>query len=163
MRRKVILLVSIITLFTSCNQNNEKKEYVNLAKNIETIARTNNIEEGYTLMKNNCYACHNPNTKSHDDIIAPPFKAVKMHYTKEYDNKKDFVNAVVNWVQNPEEDKILMPGAVKRFKIMPELPLKTEQLEKIAAYIYDNEVEQPDWMPAHMKEMQAKGMNMNNN
>lgn len=162
MRRKIILLVGFIALFTSCNQNKEKKEYVGTIKNTETTTRAKNIE-GYTLMKNNCYACHNPSAKSLDNIIAPPFKAIKMHYTKAYANKKDFVNAVVNWVQNPEENKTLIPDAVKRFKIMPKLPLKTEQLEKIAAYIYDNKVEQPDWMPVHMKEMQAKGMNMNNN
>ncbi len=162
MRRKIILLVSVVVVFTSCNQNNEKKVYVDSVKNTETTTRAKNIE-GYTLMKNNCYVCHNPSAKSHDSIIAPPFKAVKMHYTKTYDNKKDFVEAVVNWVQNPQEDKSLMPGAIKRFKVMPKLPLKAEQLEKIAAYIYDNAVEQPNWMPAHMKEMKAKGMNMNNN
>ena len=159
MIKNIILLSSIMMLVVSCN--NDKKKEADYATvnhtNKEVAITTNNTQnDGYTLMKNNCYVCHNPKAKSHDDIIAPPFKAVKMHYLREYDNREDFVNAMVNWVQNPDEEKALMFGAVNRFKVMPALPLETNDLKKIAAYIYDNEVEQPDWMPEHMKEMKGK-------
>ena len=160
MNKKVILLVSIVALFMSCNQT-KKEGFVSITETNKDLALLTNQEpnEGYTLMKNNCYVCHNPNTASHDDILAPPFKAVKMHYNREYDNKKDFVDAMVNWVQNPEEDKALMFGAVRRFKVMPKLPLPTEDLEKIATYIYENNVEEPEWMEEHMKEHKGeKGM-----
>lgn len=159
MKKKVILLVSIVVLFMSCNQT-KKEGLVNVTETDKDIAVTTNQEpsEGYSLMKNNCYACHNPNATSHDDILAPPFKAVKMHYIREYDNKKDFVDSMVNWVQNPEEDKALMFGAVKRFKIMPKMPLPNEDLEKIAEYIYDNDVEEPEWMEEHMKEHKKEKM-----
>ena len=150
--KKVILLASFVVLLMSCNQTKKEKNTEVLALNTEVNAVTNQKgSEDYTLMKNNCYACHNPNTASHDDILAPPFKAVKMHYNREYDNKKDFVDAMVNWVQNPEEDKALMFGAVRKFKVMPKLPLPTEDLEKIASYIYENNVEEPEWMEEHMK------------
>jgi mono/diheme cytochrome c family protein len=153
--KKMILLLSAITLLMSCNQSNDTKGYTALNK---ADATTNYLQtdNGYTLMKNNCYACHNPKATSHDEILAPPFKAVKMHYTRAYDSKEEFVNAMVSWVQNPDEDKALMFGAVKRFKVMPKLALPTEDLEKIAAYIYDNDVEQPEWMEEHMKEMKGK-------
>jgi len=153
MNKKVILIASIAVLLMSCNQTKKEKgtEVMALNTDITTVA-TQNDSEGYTLMKNNCYACHNPNTTSHDDIIAPPFKAVKMHYNREYDTKEDFVAAMVNWVQNPEEDKALMFGAVRRFNVMPKLPLPTQDLKKIATYIYDNDVEEPEWMGKHMKE-----------
>jgi cytochrome c551/c552 len=159
MNKKVILLVSIVALFMSCNQT-KKEGFVSIEEANKDLALIRNQEpgEGYTLMKNNCYACHNPNTESHDDILAPPFKAVKMHYNREYDNKKDFVDAMVNWVQNPEEDKALMFGAIKRFKVMPKMPLPTEDLEKIATYIYDNDVEEPEWMEEHMKEHKKEKM-----
>jgi len=159
MKKSILLLASITILFMSCNQT-KKEESVKETASKNDVAVVSNQQKGeaYNLMKTNCYACHNPNTKSHDDIIAPPFKAVKMHYTREYNNKKDFVDAVVNWVQNPEEDKSLMFGAVKRFKVMPKLPLPNKDLEKIAAYIYDNDVEEPEWMGEHMKEMEGKGM-----
>ena len=151
-----ILIASIFIFLTSCNNTKTEKEDT-VATQVEG-ENTVQKNEGLKLMEQNCYACHNPKAESHDNIIAPPFKAVKMHYTREYDNKKDFVNAVVKWVQNPSEDKALMSGAVNRFKIMPKLPLATKNLEKIANYLYDHEVENPKWMDAHMKEMKADGM-----
>ncbi len=153
MNKKIVLLVSVVALFMSCNQT-KKESLVAITeanKDLALLTSHEPTEEGYTLMKNNCYACHNPNTASHDDILAPPFKAVKMHYNREYDNKKDFVDAMVNWVQNPEEDKALMFGAVRRFKVMPKLPLPIEDLEKIATYIHDNNIDEPEWMEGHMK------------
>jgi len=150
--KKLILLVIFSGMLLGCNET-KKEKLVNVTEANKDLALLQNQEpsKGYTLMKNNCYACHNPNTASHDDILAPPFKAVKMHYNREYDNKKDFVDAMVNWVQNPEEDKALMFGAVKRFKVMPKLPLPTEDLGEIATYIYENNVEEPEWMEDHMK------------
>lgn len=160
MDKKVILLASIVTLLMSCNKTSKEKnvDITALNTNNAIIATNLNDSTGYTLMKNNCYVCHNPNATSHDAIIAPPFKAVKMHYKREYNTKENFVNAMVNWVQNPDEDKALMFGAVKRFNVMPKLPLPTKDLEIIASYIYDNDVEEPEWMEEHMKEMKGKGM-----
>jgi mono/diheme cytochrome c family protein len=147
--KKTLLALPLLALLASCHQS-KSTDYV--AANTE-ISTTNyqTANEGYDLMKNNCYVCHNPKVASHDDNIAPPFKAVKNRYTKAYSDRTDFINAVVDFVQNPEEDKALMKGAMKQYKLMPKLPLPTEDLEKIAAYIYDNEVEAPVWMEAHMK------------
>lgn len=155
--KNLILSLGLVALFTSCNQTKNEK-FVDVLKVEKDLAILVNKQpnEGYNLMKNNCYVCHNPNTASHDDILAPPFKAVKMHYTGQYDRKEEFVNAMVDWVQNPDEEKALMFGAVKRFNVMPKLPLPTEDLEKIATYIYENDVDEPEWMEEHMKEMKGK-------
>lgn len=160
MYKKVILIASVVALFTSCDEKKQEKTAVlaTVDKTATSLTLTQQKEEGYLLMKNNCYVCHNPNAASHDDIIAPPFKAVKMRYSKTYTSKKEFVDAVVDWVQNPSEDKALMRGAVQNFNLMPKLPLETSDLEKIATYIYENDVEQPTWMPAHMKEKHPNGM-----
>ena len=149
-----LLLIGLLVGFTSCNDS-KNTTYAKKENTIKITKKTNQ-DEAYKLMKNNCYVCHNPKSKSHDEIIAPPFKAVKMHYLRAYDSREGFITAVVNWVQNPDEEKALMPGAVNRFKVMPPLPLDTNDLKKIAAYLYDNDVEQPEWMPAHMKEMNSK-------
>lgn len=169
MNKKIILLASLAALHMSCNQAKKEKLVAVVEQNNNKAIETNQEpSEGYTLMKNYCYACHNPNTASHDDILAPPFKGVKMHYTRQYDNKKDFVDAMVNWVQNPDENKALMRGAVNKFKVMVKLPLPTADLKKIAEYIYENDVEEPEWMEAHMKENQGgkmgkgKGKNRDN-
>lgn len=156
--KKTIIAVGLIALTASCKQT-KQTDYVVADTQILTEDNQQG-SEGYELMKTNCYVCHNPKAVSHDSILAPPFKAVKMQYTNAYNTKEDFVNAIVNWVQNPEEEKALMRGAVTKFKVMPKLTLPSQDLEKIAAYIYDNDVEEPLWMQTHRKEMQGKGMGM---
>jgi len=160
MNKKVILLASITALFMSCNQTKKEMSYVDFTSvDIEEMIPNDfQTDEGYELMKINCYVCHNPNSASHDEILAPPFKGVKMHYTRAYSNKEDFVNAVVNWVQNPTEDKALMFGAVNKFKVMPKMELATKDIEKIAVYMYDNDVDEPVWMEEHMNEKHKGGM-----
>jgi len=129
--------------------------------------QTAQLGEAYELFKTNCYACHNPNTESHDAIIAPPMIAVKKMYSMKYTTKEDFVVAVVAWASNPTSENALMKGAVTRFKVMPKQAFKTADLKKIAAYIYDNDIEVPSWFAAHEKQMHGKGgkgmMQMNNN
>lgn len=160
--KKTFLFLGITLALVSCNEKQKSAYDIKKAETIEAPSKAEassvqQKEDGYTLMKNNCYVCHNPKAKSHDDIIAPPFKAVKMHYMNANDSREDFINAVVKWVSNPNEDNALMPGAVNRFKVMPPLPLDEESLTKIAAYLYDNDVEEPVWMNEHMKEMKGKG------
>ena len=148
--KTLITILFAAVLFLSCNQTAKQPE---LADNY-----SQEKDKGYLLMKNYCYACHNPYAVSHDSILAPPFRAVKMRYSMAHNTKEEFVNAIVNWAQDPNENKALMYGAVQRFKVMPKLPLPTSDLKAIATYMYENDVEQPEWMEEHMAEMQGKGM-----
>ena len=45
-----------------------------------------------------------------------------------------------------------MPGAVKKFGLMPKFPLTTDQYEAIAAYLYYEEMAEPVWFEAHQRE-----------
>lgn len=157
----LLILVSVIAAFMSFNQESEDNTYISLAfaTNTEKTVSINLVEDdGYTLMKANCYICHNPNSASHDEIIAPPFKAVKMRYTKQYNKKEEFIDAVTSWVLEPSEGKALMQGAVEQFKVMPKMTLDKNDLEKIASYLYDNDVDEPEWMEEHMSEMKGNKM-----
>ena len=116
-------------------------------------------EQGYNYLKTYCYACHNPQVESRDKMIAPPMIRVKQHYLPVFQNKKDFVNAVVEWVKHPSKEAALMPGAVRKFNIMPPLAYPDEVLRAIAVYMYDNELEQPKMMGMHEK---GKGMQHDN-
>lgn len=107
--------------------------------------------EGYRLLKTYCYVCHNPNVTSHDQMLAPPIMMVKKHYKPAYPNKQDFIDAIVSWVHHPSKEKALMPGAVRKFKIMPPLAYPENDLKIIAEYIFDNEQEKP----AMMQQMQG--------
>lgn len=192
MKKKVILFASILTLLfvsammilLSSKKSIDEHIYSDIANVTvyeDSLIASFKEKEGYTLMKENCYACHNPNTQSHDDILAPPFKAVKKKYSQEYETKESFTNAIVKWVQNPDEDNALMFGAVMKYRVMPKLPMDTKELEKIANYIYDNDIEEPEWVGDHQKEKgngkgkqgkgkgngmgkgKGRGMNMYNN
>jgi len=162
----ILIVVSAVAYFMTFNEESNDNNYVSLvyAPTIGTNSSYITIveDEGYTLMKANCYICHNPNAASHDEVIAPPFKAVKNRYTKEYDTKEEFVNAVVKWVRNPLEEKALMYGAVEQYKVMPQMMVEVADLEKIASYLYDNKVDEPKWMNEHMKEGKGKGYGQGN-
>jgi len=94
-------------------------------------------DKGYQLIKTYCYVCHNPNVTRHDQMIAPPMMMVKRHYQPNFTNKEDFINAIVNWVHHPSAEKALMPGAVRKFKIMPPLAYPKEDLEAMWIEIYE--------------------------
>ncbi|MCK5400925.1 MAG: c-type cytochrome [Flavobacteriaceae bacterium] len=158
--KKLIFVTSIGIFLVACNQSKEITETKDIGNLTQKVVLTDTHNEGYTLMKNNCYVCHNPNAKSHDSIIAPPFAAVKRRYSMQYNNKEEFVDAVIDWALNPNEDKALMRGAVREFKVMPKLFLEKNELEKIATYLYENEVEQPEWFAAHFNEMHGQGQGM---
>lgn len=113
------------------------------------------VNEGLVLLERHCYICHNPKSKSHDEIIAPPLWGMKKHYLEAYPAKEDFENAMLSFIQNPTEEKALMKGPVKRFGLMPKPAVSKEDLQKIVAYIYSNELENPQW---HIeKDNQEKG------
>jgi mono/diheme cytochrome c family protein len=146
MKLKFIKIVVIVIAFSSFNKQSTSKP---LEKSI-TVDETANAE-GLKLIKQNCYACHSVTSKSHDEIIAPPMIAVKNRYSIKYNNKKDFVNAVVAFVSDPKAENALMIGAVDKFNVMQKLAFKEEDLRKIASYIYDNEIEKPEWFKSQFK------------
>jgi len=83
--------------------------------------------------------------------------AIKWRYKKQYNNKADFVEGVVAWGLNPTEETALMKGAVKEFNIMPKPATKEADIKTIAAFMYDNELEQPEWFAEHFKKMHGEG------
>ena len=146
-----IIILSLATLsILSCNKKESSKSSYS-EPTVKLDAPKEQVE-GYLLLKNNCYACHSVTSKSHDEIIAPPMIAIKKRYTKSYTTKEDFVNAIVNWSKNPKEEKSLMKGAVNRFKLMPKQAFKEDDLRKIADYIYESKIEQPECFDAHFNE-----------
>jgi len=86
--------------------------------------------------------------------------AVKMRYSRRFDSKDEFVDAMVSWTMNPEKEKALMRGAVDKFKLMPKQAFKEEDMLKIASYIYENKLEEPSWFAAHQKEMHGNANGM---
>lgn len=122
-------------------------------ENLPINQNLTSIEElrdpGLALMQKHCYTCHNPKTASHDEIIAPPLFGIKNQYLKRYPEEKEFQLAMSEFVANPNEDKALMKGPIKRFGLMPKPPVSEEDLKVIIEYIRKNELEKPTWYDQH--------------
>ncbi len=103
------------------------------------VAKAQINDEGYQLMKQNCFICHfekmDPSKK--DKMIAPPMRNIQEHYKPTYPNKEDFIEAIVKWANKPNEDDLKMPGATRKFGLMPALPIGDKKLTAIADALFD--------------------------
>ena len=115
---------------------------------------------GKALLASKCLSCHSA-TASHDDRLAPPMVAVKMHYKDQETSKEDFVNSIWQFVKDPSQEKVKMHGAIKRFGLMPKQEFKQEDVLLIAEYIYSDQLEGPEWFEDHKKQM-GKGKGKGN-
>jgi len=104
---------------------------------------------GSELFEKHCNQCH---VKAGRPTAAPPIFAVIHHLKKEYPERNEFIKKVVDWVNNPNEKESLMPGAVRRFGLMPKLGYAEADVRSIAQYLYDGEIELPVWYKKHYKE-----------
>lgn len=156
MKTNFIQLVIVLLLFSSCNKQKSSEDF-----GMETSTKSESENaEALALFKQKCYACHSVTTKSHDEIIAPPMIAVKKRYSMQYDNKEDFVNAVVAYAADPKAENALMIGAINKFKAMPKQAFEEADLKKIATYIYENEIETPVWFEGHFQQNHKNGQGM---
>ena len=114
-------------------------------------------KKGEQLYRAHCSACHG-NTGGMDmsKRVAPPIVAVRMHYISTYADKDSFVIAVADWVEKQDENDSLMRGAIRRFNIMPPVSISRKNAEKIAAYIYDGNIEKPEGFQKHFEDRHGK-------
>ncbi len=148
MKTIAIVVVVTVTFLSSCNQ--KKASSIGENKVVQDTAYSNIDNEVYVMMKNQCFICHNAGT-GRNNMIAPPMIRVKEHYMDDDISRADFIANISSWVTDPTEDKIQMPGAVDKFNIMPKMVFSVADIEAIAAYMYDNELEGPSWWGAGKK------------
>lgn len=132
----VILLIGLI----SCNTNQKTDHYAKVENSNEDATVNSKLnEKGYKLMTQKCYICHfeKPNPSKKSQMIAPPMLRVQEHYKPTYPNKAEFVDAIIAIVKNPSLENTIMPGAVKKFNLMPKLIYDEAELRLIAETMYD--------------------------
>jgi len=142
MKSKLFYILLLVVVFSSCKT--DKKE--NYTKN-ETSTQGETLEKkdvvyaskGYELMIQKCFICHfeKPDPSRRDQMLAPPFLRVQEHYKPTYPKKEEFISAVMAIINNPSEENTLMPGAVKKFNLMPKLIYNQEELRLIAEALYN--------------------------
>ena len=87
------------------------------------------------MFNGNCITCH----KETKTISAPSVVKFKAVYMNAFPDKKDFVDYMSNWVQNPDKETSLMRCSIKKHGLMPHLGFDIETLRDISAYIYDTD------------------------
>jgi len=114
-------------------------------------------KDGEKLYKKLCSSCHGATGgMDMNKRLAPPVAAIRLHYMPYHPVKASFVTAVADWIEKQDADKSLMLGAIRKFKIMPPIPIVREDAEKIASYIYDGDIEILDGFKEHVAHMHGK-------
>lgn len=143
---RALLFLTILAFVFSCKEQPKKAEET-VTMSAEALA-----VHGEKLMSTYCYQCHNPNT-SQESMLAPPMIAVKNHYMTEGISKEAFTADLLSWMKGPEEENTKMPHAMEKFGLMNHQVYPDSVIIGIAEFMYDNEVEQPEWYQKHHEEM----------
>ena len=110
---------------------------------------------GAKVYQSACMSCHALVAK--EEGIAPPLFGVKDHVIKAYPERAAFIKRVVDWVKAPNPNDVLMPGAVKKFGLMPaQTQLSDTDLQAVAEFIYETDFTKPDWYAAHYQAEHGK-------
>ena len=140
MKATSIIVIAFLILSGACtnkpdanietaNTDFELAEVVTAKENIETV----------------CYACHSP-TASPDDRFAPPLEIAKRNYIAETANKDEFVDKMVQFILYPSAEQSVLHSDVEQYGLMDPVGFSEKDVRAIAEYIYDNELEKPDWL-----------------
>ncbi len=139
--KKIIILLTLVLFVFACKEATSKSAIKDLSSNEQE-------HPGKKIMETQCYVCHNPDTE-HDSRIAPPMIAIKRHYISDNTTKEEFLSDMQLWIKEPSEDIAKMPGAIKNFGIMPYAAYSEDDIAQIADYMFDYELEAPEWFEDH--------------
>lgn len=109
------------------------------------------IKAGESLFKSNCSSCHTP-AGNPDSRLAPPVFAIKKHYLNEETTDAAFIADLTSFLNNPSEETSKMPGAIKKFGLMPKMGFSEDDLKKIGKFIYHTDFSKPEWFDKHYQE-----------
>ena len=147
---KSLTLIIVIVLAFGCKDSKKP-----------TYSKGNGVLEsqehaGKKLLETNCYVCHNPTTIE-DNRIAPPMIAIKKRYLMGNNSKEAFIKSIQDFIKNPTEENAKMYGAVKRFGVMPKQAFPEETIKEISDYMFEFEIEKPEWFEEHYNQQHGNG------
>ena len=152
---RALLFLTALTFVFSCKQGKKSEEMKDTPMETEVQAEDLAMQ-GEKLMATYCYQCHDPKS-AEDNILAPPMVAVKNHYITEETTKEAFVADLLDWMNGPKEENSKMPDAIAKWGLMNHQVYPDSVIVGIAEYMYDNEVEAPEWYQKHHEEMHGSG------
>lgn len=150
MKIKQGFAVGFITLCVSACSGHEQHGSIPAAIDVAKLTHP-----GAKIYQAACMSCHALAAK--EEGIAPPLFGVKDHVIKAYPERAAFIQRVMAWVKTPNPNDVLMPGAVKKFGLMPaQTQLSDADLQAVAEFIYDTDFTKPDWYAAHYQAEHGK-------
>lgn len=159
MNKIIPILATILLILFSCSsepKNKHQKPSTEELNQIKSVALLSN-EKGMKMLSVHCYSCHNPNSVSHDNMLAPPLAGIKYKYRQNYQNREEFVYKMSEFIIKPTKGNAVMKGPVRRFGLMPKTTITSEQeVYQLVSFIYDTPMEYPTWFPKHFEEQHAK-------
>jgi cytochrome c551/c552 len=138
----IFLVTSFSFLIFTCAQKQEVSD--NVSFSMSRVGVLDEQESALILMASLCFTCHNPD---HDvkPRLGPPMDMVRSHYYRKDITQEDFVNKIAAFVAEPSIEKTIMHGAVRNFGLMPKSFFQEEEVKKVAAYLYDNDLSSEEW------------------
>ena len=136
-----IIIYSTLLMLGNAHANQTDKELINTGqKNFETL----------------CLACHNA-TSAINDRVAPPMIAIIEHYLNEETSMDEFIQQITVYINNPKAENSQMPGAIRRFGLMPKMGYTPDQIKSVGEYLYNNHNTLPHPKGYSKKHNQRKG------
>ncbi|NNE29971.1 MAG: DUF3365 domain-containing protein [Saprospiraceae bacterium] len=139
-----ITIISLVLIFSNCGDSSQDKE-------LPTHITPAVMSKGLSLLQQNCFTCHSPDANL-ENRLAPPMVAVKEHYMGKKITEEAFIESIMKFMKDPKEEDTKMPGAIKKFSLMPKMAFPDEQLKTMATYLYYANMEKPDWYAEHRDE-----------
>lgn len=160
MKKHILIILLLLIVVTSCKEEKKENTSAEATQKTEEAKGSATALNGYELMQQKCFICHfeKPDPAKMSQMIAPPILRVQEHYKPTYPKKEDFIKAVMSYVNNPSEDKTLMPGAVKKFNLMPKVVYDQNELRAIVETLYKKDFGDSPKMRKNMK----GGLHLNN-
>lgn len=156
---KVILFILVVFMISSCSRNPKNRDLEITASDRVEVKSTMSLseEKGAEFLKMYCFACHNPQSESHDNMLAPPLAGIKYKYKQLYHDRDEFVVKMSDFILQPTKKNAVMKGPVRRFGLMPVSTLTAkEDVYALVSFIHDNKLDYPDWFAEHFEEEHGK-------
>ena len=152
---RALLFLTVLTLVFGCKQGKKSEEMEDTPMETEVQAEDLAMK-GEKLLSTYCYQCHDPKS-AEENILAPPMVAVKNHYITEETTKEAFVADLVLWMAKPKVENSKMPDAIEKWGLMNHQIYPDSVIIGIGQYMYDYEIEEPEWYAKHHEEMHGDG------
>jgi cytochrome c553 len=148
----IIIVILVFHFSIACTTKEAQPEDNQESVDLKLSSAESNVTSELSAEQNNalplmvslCFTCHHPDHGA-SPRLAPPMFKVREHYFKNGISRDEFVSRITSYALNPTQEASIMPGAVRNFGLMPKAAFKPEDVSKIAAYIYDNDLSSEGW------------------